>query len=150
MSAIRPLPLVGILLVAISLSLAGCDGDGTVPVTGTVTLDGAPLEGAAVLLEPSQGGTPASATTDTSGSFSLNTVPGPYKVGISKTNVTMGEGAEVHEDAGGEVDDVDTEYVTPLNYASPMTSGLTVDVAAGMDPVTFDLTSEGGGAGGEE
>jgi hypothetical protein len=62
----------------------------------------------------------------------------------------MGEGAEVHEDAGGEVDDVDTEYVTPVMYASPMTSGLNVDVAAGMDPVTFDLTSEGGGAGGEE
>lgn len=147
MFALRPLPLVGVLLLAVSLTFAGCGGDGTVPVTGTVTLDGAPVEGAAVILEPAEGGSPASATTDASGKFSLKTVAGPHKVAISKTKVTMAEGANVPEDAGGEVSDENMEYLTPMKYASPMTSGLTVDVTAGMEPVEFALTSSGGGGG---
>lgn len=124
------------------------------PVSGTVTLDGSPVEGAAVILEPVDGGRPASATTDASGGFSLKTIVGPHNVAIAKTKVTAADGTEVDQDqdaAGedveiqpaGEDESVNTEFLTPMKYASPMTSGLKVDVTADMAPLEFELAPDG-------
>jgi hypothetical protein len=116
-----------------------------VTVDGTATLDGAPLEGAAVMMQPDGGGAPATATTDASGNFTLQTVPGPHKIAVTKTKSTGGAEAGVEEDGvllSGDMESQQIEYITPMQYASPMTSGLSVDVQSGMQPVTLDLKSQ--------
>ena len=52
--------------------LSGCGGDLKVaPVTGTVTLDGKPLEWASVLFQPEEGGRPSFAVTNADGKYTL-------------------------------------------------------------------------------
>ena len=54
------------------LLLAGCEGaDGIAPVSGVVTLNGAPLPDALVRFQPQPTGSPSSAITDSSGRFTL-------------------------------------------------------------------------------
>ncbi len=64
------LRLLPCLLIA--ACLAGCGGDGLqlVQVNGTVTLDGQPLVGAAVIFHP-DGGRPSVGETDSEGRYSL-------------------------------------------------------------------------------
>ena len=133
--------------------VAGCNkGPRTVPVVGTVTLDGKPVEGAAVTFVPTAEGQPAMSITDAQGKFTLSTgtaagaVPGTYAV----TVVKMKEDAEASEEGdpeseglmGEENIEVDSDlYVVPQKYSDPETSGLTVEVKPGMEPVNLDLTS---------
>ena len=89
----RPMRLVG--LTVLLGAAAGCDGRRTpVPVSGTVTLDGKPVEGAIVtfhLLGDDKEGRPATGQTDKAGAFRLKTGnedgarPGEYKVVIVKS-----------------------------------------------------------------
>jgi hypothetical protein len=69
-------------------TLAGCGQSETVPVTGTVLLDGQPAANAEVLFAPTKGRL-ASGSTDASGRFTLSTsrpndgaVPGEHKVTV--------------------------------------------------------------------
>ena len=70
----------------------GCRGDGTVKVSGTVTLDGAPLPDVQVNFDSPTGKVrPASGITNSEGKFTLKTIkendgamPGEYKVTVSK------------------------------------------------------------------
>lgn len=88
----RPAPLVG--LTGLLVAAAGCDGQRMpVPVSGTVTLDGRPVEGATVtfhLIGDDRDGRPAIGQTDKTGTFRLKTGnedgarPGDYKVVITK------------------------------------------------------------------
>jgi len=79
------------------LMLAGCgNSSGLVPVQGVLTLDGEPVDGAAVAFVPeAEGGRAAQAMTDEDGSFRLETTdrvgikPGKYKVTVFK----LAEGA---------------------------------------------------------
>ena len=75
------------------LLLAGC-GSGTFPsVTGTVTLDGQPLDGAQVIFSPDgAGGQVATGLSGSNGKFRMGTYkpadgvrPGKYRVTITKT-----------------------------------------------------------------
>jgi hypothetical protein len=74
---------------ALLLAGAGCGGNKPVPVRGSVTLDGKPVEGAMVLFLPEseKAGRQASGLTGADGSFRLTTfrtddgaLPGNYKV----------------------------------------------------------------------
>jgi len=88
----RPVPLVG--LTVILCAAAGCGSPRTpVPVSGTITLDGKPVEGATVTFHPlgdDKEGRPATGQTDKTGTFHLKTGsgdgtrPGEYKVVIIK------------------------------------------------------------------
>ena len=95
--------LVHALLAAALVVVLGCTADtgvkGTAEVTGTVTMKGAPLAGAAVTFAPAPGSTvrAASATTDNGGKFKLTTLqagdgamPGDYLVTVMK-NETVGK-----------------------------------------------------------
>ena len=86
-----------VLLVGLAVLLfagAGCGGGrAPVPVSGTVTLDGKPVEGATVtfhLLGDDKEGRPATGLTDKTGTFRLKTGnedgarPGEYAVVITK------------------------------------------------------------------
>ncbi len=70
---------------------SGCgEGNGLVPVRGRVLLDDQPVEGAAVLFQPSSEGAPATATTDAKGEFEMSTpqgkgaTPGLNKISVAK------------------------------------------------------------------
>ncbi|MBA63776.1 MAG: hypothetical protein CMJ76_15585 [Planctomycetaceae bacterium] len=96
--------LVALLCVGVMITIAGCGASNplTTPITGTVTYDGEPLEGATVTLTPeagSSGSRSASGTTDASGNFTLTTVftdgqnspgavGGSYTVRVSKHEIT--------------------------------------------------------------
>lgn len=59
-------------MVIVWLSINGCGHNMKVaPVSGTVTLDGAPLKRASVLFEPEAGGRPSFGVTDQNGKYTL-------------------------------------------------------------------------------
>ncbi len=152
-------------LVTASL-LGGCGkpkGTAVVPVSGTVTFDGKPIEGAVVMFVPVDKGETASGATDTQGKFTLNTasattpgaVPGSYKVSVTKTSI----GAKVAAPVMTQEESMKQamEYVKggfnkmgkkpeikdelPAKYGSPDTSGLTAQVKdSGGNEFTFALT----------
>ncbi|GAB6167384.1 hypothetical protein JCM19992_33840 [Thermostilla marina] len=128
------------------LSLTGCGKKGPqlTPLEGVVTLDGQPLEGATVLFEPQEGGRPATGVTDAQGRFVLQTYePGDgVQVGMCAVAVTKEkENPNAPPVEEGEI--VPIEYETPPLYASPKTSGITINVQPGMEPVTIELKSSG-------
>ncbi len=148
-----------LLLVVLASVGCGPDAPKTIPVTGTVTLDGKPLEGASVTFMSTEGSRVASGTTDASGSFTLKTVigslmvdgavPGTHKIGVAKTE-SSGTGETRKE---GETDQemvarmagnatntskIKQKYIVPQKYNSPEGSGLTATVAEGGGPVELN------------
>jgi len=120
------------VVVAATLAGPGCGG-GKVPVTGTVQLDGKPIEGAVVTFHPAdQGkGQTATGTTDKDGVFHLSTtkpsdgaLPGEYKV-----TVTYSEGPVPSAPATGMkaafegLDKARKETRKPPKYSIPASYG---------------------------
>ncbi len=149
---------------------AGCPGGGeggldTIPVTGTVTLDGSPLAGARVSFSPKGGGRAAVGLTDESGRFELTTnvagdgaLAGSYGVAISKT--AAAPSAAAADDPRARGGDLTPEQIQamqaaaagakapgaqsllPAKYGSADTSGFTAEVKAGeANDFTFKMTS---------
>lgn len=155
------------LLVAALVVTTGCSKSSLIPVTGTVTLDGKPLDGAAISFVPAiapdsdtapAGQTPATGQTDASGKFTLGSVAGvgavqgTYKVGVSKAaagaKVTGGDapkgappGTMLSGGPGTGKPPAMAKNLVPDKYVNPDTSGITVEVKPGMEPVTIALTS---------
>jgi hypothetical protein len=131
-------------------TLAGCGGEGnpdTIPVTGTVNLDGSAIEGATVILSPTEG-RPAIGTTDANGKFTLKTfedgdgaLPGNHSVTITKVVTSGGEADPEDEMIMGEADDIKTQYIIPPRYGDAKLSGLKCEVKDGMEPLVFNLQS---------
>ncbi len=108
----------------------------TAPVAVRVTYNGEPVEGAQVVLVPSDDdGRPAVGVTDAAGRAALTTfepgdgaVPGTYRVTISKTT------------AVGTEPEAESKHLLPPKYAARHTSGLTVEVrGTGDHDFAFDL-----------
>ena len=138
-------------LVLCACLFVGCgpSGPAMLPVSGVVTLDGDPVEGAGVMFSPSQGGRPAMGTTNAAGEFELTTIEpgdgalvGEHKVTIVKSITT---GVEPDRDGlSGEVQrgGIKTEWIIPERYSKPDESGLTTQVGSELSqPVRFDLSS---------
>jgi hypothetical protein len=151
--------------------VTGCGGDGlgTVPVTGTVTLDGQPVEGATVTFTPASetAGTDRSAVglTDASGKYSLNAtgggegaVPGTYSVTITKVEGHEAEApAASQEEAMKKMQEQAAQggsaalmpkptvmkHLLPEKYSAPGTSGFKAEVKSGSNVFDFPLTSGG-------
>lgn len=137
--------------------LAGC-GDGRpslVNATGTVTLDGEPVEGAIVSFKPvvEEGAAyqrPSNGVTDSAGQFVMMTYEkgdglpeGKYQVGIQKREV-VGELPKNYNDETPDQFSVRYRWVTPRQYADPASSGLTAEVtSSGIEPPVFELKSSG-------
>ena len=138
-------------VAAFSLLVAGCGPSRptTIPVSGTVTLDGKPVAGAQVMLLPEEEGRPAQGTTDEAGEFTLGTfetadgaLPGSHAVTVVARRISG-----VNADADGLEGDiapggVKVQWLVPQRYSDPKTSGLTVTVESGMDPMKLQLTSQ--------
>lgn len=137
------LTAIGLVTLLIGL-VPGCGGGGrpgTISVTGQVTLDGQPLAGAAVMFTGPGGGAPVTAVTDASGNFQLQAVPGQNKVAVAKTEGSGGAGEAELAPPEGAAAPTSPKYLVPPKYANPTTSGITVDVKAGMGPVKIELKS---------
>jgi hypothetical protein len=159
----RPARLVG--LTVLLIAGGGCgDRRSPVPVSGTVTVDGQPVEGATVTFHPlddDREGRPATGLTDKTGTFRLTTGtedgarPGAYKVVVIK-NVLAGpqrkipdfpdtpEGRSqrdrfVWKQFGD--DQVPYRNVLPDRYGDLKTTPLTCTIP-GDGPVHFPLTSK--------
>ena len=143
-----------VMLAALSV-LVGCGGEtelgGTAAVTGTVTHNGQPVEGATVTFSPTGEGRAASGTTGADGRFTLTTLmaddgamPGAYNVGISKTET---QGAMTAEESEAYLQQHNqpppppvTKEVLPAKYKNPLQSGLTATVSEGTENnFTFEL-----------
>jgi len=127
------------------VAFSGCGGmpagPETIEVTGTVTYQGTPVEGANVTFHPTSGSEQTLASqgvTDNEGRFALSThvgggkfkpgiVPGQYGVAITKLDT-----AGISTTLGPPKD------LLPRKYGSPTTSQLTADVAAGT-PNNFEF-----------
>ena len=145
--------------------LQGCGGNslGTVPVSGTVTLDGNSISGVTVSFAPTgTEGREAYGTTDAGGQFVLTvpgapvgsgTIPGDYRVMLSKMSNPL-EGINTE---GMESDEIDAEmrrhfprglpspeHLLPAKYADRTTTDIapvTVE-RRGKNNFTFELKSQ--------
>ncbi len=144
-------------LAVLACMVWGCNPGAvpTVEVSGTVTLDGKPLEGAMVGFYPATGGAPATGQTDSAGKFKLKVPAGKAKVSVSKTEA--GGEAKVDQAAAGAAPagtalsgppvaggapPAPPKSLVPPKYTNADTSGITVEVKSGMQPVTIDLKSQ--------
>ena len=126
---------------------------GTVVVTGTVTVDGEPMEGVTVAFVPPGEGLSAYGMTDTSGNFKLTTagapfgtgaVPGTYSVTFEKVtssgeHVVAGEATPMSLSGPPE-----PTYHLPRKFGNPGTTGFDpVEVAArGKNHFEFNLETQ--------
>lgn len=153
---------IGYWLLILGVFLAsGCGGGSdkykVFKVTGTVTLDGEAVEGAAVTFMPqSAEGVAAAGTTDASGEYSLQTagvskrgaVPGDYTVTVIKqvhTEVNPSGKAPPKGEMPVMSPSVTTEStnVLPMKYSIPTQSGLTATVSdSGSNSFDLELKSK--------
>jgi hypothetical protein len=131
--------------------LIGCgakaEGPELATVSGTVTYQGKPLEGALVVFLPETPGAPsASGSTDESGTFELMThipgdgaVIGKHRVSITARgpDKTLPEGQSVSGLPGGNTEPGDP--LIPQKYFSHNASGLTAEVKGGSNTLDFEL-----------
>ncbi|QDV69936.1 hypothetical protein Poly24_36540 [Rosistilla carotiformis] len=148
-----------VILILLALLCAGCDssstGPATVSVQGTVTLDGAPVEGANVYFINGQFS--SSAKTDASGAYVLSegAIAGPNTVYISKLSIP--EGAMVGAD--GAIDEGQMmamagdpalansksgpKELLPARYSDPGKTELNLSVPEeGSEAANFELVSK--------
>jgi len=144
-----------LVAVVLGIAVAGCGGDPgpraqiekVVPVTGTLTYQGKPLEFFQVTLLPTDGRRAAVGVTDAAGKFTMGTndkddgaPPGSHKVAV----VWVGPQSDV--DAGNEVIVDDPSQLPkpsvkiPAKYANPETSQLTQEIPdGGLTDLKIDL-----------
>ena len=149
-----------VLAMIVVYAAAGCGGVVRVPVNGLITLDGVPVDEAAVTFMPTVSGRPGLAMTDSAGRFFVREAgmengltPGTYDVVVFKVvwapvNMVPAPMPVDHPD-GAPVPMVDVpgrnpeiaRYIVPKRYTKPETSGLRVSVKQADKNLTFALTT---------
>jgi hypothetical protein len=139
--AIRPTLLAGMLVFCV-----GCGGEaGSTKVSGTITLDGKPVDGAAVSFIGREGAKLATAQTDSAGKFTLTAALGKNVVTVAKASANPAPAPEVPMEMPSEaeyqkmIQKIKSEF--PARYGDPKTSGLSFDVVEGMEPLEIGLSS---------
>jgi hypothetical protein len=146
--------LAGLGCLALAL-IVGC-GDGSIKtesVTGVVTLDSKPLEGATVNFSPAvEGKGDASfGKTDAEGRYKLQTVrgkadagttPGEYIVTVSKTEM-IETGKMLPTPEGKQVPEMKPKEGVPAKYTNGKTSGFKATVVNGKNNFDFELKTGG-------
>ena len=147
-------------LVTVGIVLSGCSNSSRPPtyrVTGTVTLQGKPVAGAAITFVPTGEGEAASAITDSEGKYALTTWeagdgarPGQYRVKVSKqAQETVDPSKRVQNLSYEEEQKIYVENTRPPppakrlipgKYQDDQTSGLNHTVEE--KPTTFDIKIE--------
>jgi hypothetical protein len=143
------------VLLGCVLAIVGCGGDSAkyLPVSGMVTLDGAPLKSGAIAFAADMGndykGTNTPSGTITDGKYKVMT---GNKDGapVGKWKVTITGAAPMGMGAGGPVSTPGAGPLPPPagmggtqiapKYMDPAKTPLKVEVKDGMDPKQFDLS----------
>lgn len=152
------LTIFGGSLVCVLLTGCGTDLPDTVPVSGTVTLDGDPVEGATVNMLSDESSIVAHGKTDANGEFTVSTiigsrtvegaVVGTHKIAVVKTD---SQGQQM-EDPKKMMEEMTTNpaitsefrqtHLIPEKYKNPSMSQLTAEVtASGPNEITLELSS---------
>ena len=129
-----PPPVLGLLVAAMVL-LAGCGGDGRVQVTGSVTLDGEPLETGTIAFRPADGQGPTAGALITAGRYTVRVMPGPMFVEIQGFR-EVGRGRVVEFDPDSPIVAI-TEPIVPPKYNTA--TELQVEVSASNRQLDFAL-----------
>jgi hypothetical protein len=140
MRAATTVPFWRYALIFLSSFVLGCGGD-TPPlglVTGTVTLDGKPVEGAAIQFEPVSSGLPtAFGRTDAAGKYELWYSRGNKGASLGEAIVRIQAFQDANEDSGQKK----RPEIIPAKYNAQ--SDLKVEVKRGAQTHNFDLKSGG-------
>ena len=130
--------------------LAGCyqgNSLGTIPVTGKVTYNGQPVEGATISFMPDGQGRPATAISSSGGAYELSTldskgaIPGPYTVVVRKTEISLASTAPVSMEDALKLNNKPPpppKELLPAKYADAAKSPLKFEVKKGQSN-SFDL-----------
>ncbi len=132
-----PLILSGICL---SLSLlVGCGGDGLTPITGTVTLDGQPVEDGRIAFTPKGGseGTMAGGSIK-NGKYEARVSLGKMGVAIRAQKMVPIKNPDAHQKESGITER--PESIIPAKYNDR--SELTADIVEGKSEYDFSLTTK--------
>ncbi|MCC9608302.1 Ig-like domain-containing protein [Blastopirellula sediminis] len=134
------------LSLLLCLLAIGCgqDGPDLAEVSGVITIDGKPLQGAVVSFSPAQpGGSPSYGQTDVEGKYLLffsrdrtGAMPGTHNVTIETQKLGQ-EDQQALRDAGLPV----PEYVA-ISSRYGQIGALTANVAPGENEVNLELTSD--------
>ncbi len=130
-------------LISCAAFLVGCGADnGLAPVRGRVLLDGQPLEGAAVMFHPVGGGVPSTGVTGSNGEFEMATAQAKG-ASLGKNDVSVVKQVNAASNRKTEESEiVPMKLLTPAKYASPQTSGLSIDVKRSMENVELQLITK--------
>jgi septal ring-binding cell division protein DamX len=136
--------------LALILCTIGCGGTNlpvTVSVTGKVTYQDKPVDGAQVVLNNiDPAGKPASGITDAQGNFAVQTyvdptaqargaVPGSYKVTVTKTEKSSMSSTDMMNASAGGTKPVGPKNLLPEKYASVTTTDLPAEIKKGTSEV---------------
>lgn len=128
-------------VVLLAVGVVGCGGGGRASVSGTVTLDGKPAEGATVTFTPQSkdgGGVGASyGKVDASGRYTLQTVVGDHRgaaVGRHKVTISLSK-ANPQNPEGAAKEQIPAKYNDRSELTFEVPSG-------GTDKADFDLKSK--------
>jgi hypothetical protein len=120
------------LALVVVAALPGCGGGDpyavkTVSAAGTVTYQGQPVKKGTILFQPEdEKGRPASGTIE-DGKFALTT----YREGDGAVAGKHAVAVVATEEQKAKDGDTSVKYIIPESYASPQSSGVTVEVPPG-------------------
>ena len=149
--SIRHLWAIALAVASVSGAAGGCKPGAnrpkTVPVSGSVTLQGVPVAGATVSFQATDGSRSSVGITDAAGRYELTTfvrgdgaVPGDYKVAITKITQDVVESTTAdgkYEPPMGPIPPPKNEL--PAKYDSTEKSGLKATVSSGPNTADFEL-----------
>ncbi len=146
--------LLAVALPFLILSLSGCGGTGDQPqlglVSGTITLDGAPLDGIAVVFYPDNG-RPARGRTDSNGKYDLTYIRQTRgaKVGHNRVEIAPSEEDAHDEEEQATAGENISTAKPPVMREKPKVPGryntnsiLEADVKPGENVFDFKLESK--------
>ena len=148
---IRPQAALFMFVPLCILCCVGCGGDDLCKVTGTVTLDGAPLADTTVMFTSTTAGLNASGRTNQDGVYLLQTLTGKvgggtpkgnYVVSFSKLEIVWDGKSYVTNSSNVRQKDERARESLPMLYTSSLSSPFKVDVDKKRNQFDFDMKSK--------
>lgn len=121
--------LLSTAILTLSFSLIGCGGGAEVPdlgtVSGTVTVDGNPMEGVIVTFQPVAGGRSSMGSTDSNGYYTLSYTAEAQGalIGKHKVMVTSQSTSDAPDPSGVEKDTIPPHYNTKTTLEKEVKAG---------------------------
>lgn len=140
-------PLLAVLPALCSISLLlGCGGQAStaVPVSGTVTVEGQPVEGGLITFISADGATQAAGSPIKDGAYAAEVEPGAKKVMVLGTKVVGEEYILKGVPDSGTRQKLET--ITHPNYNAKHLTPLTAEISGPSEDMNFDLKKNGKGS----